>query len=48
MSLGFYGIFYMLITRRLFIPAGIIFILQYVGFALYVVYRGFPSQYPSL
>ncbi|OBT48117.1 hypothetical protein VE00_01030 [Pseudogymnoascus sp. WSF 3629] len=42
-SLGFYGIFYMLITRRLFILAAILFILQYVGFALYVVYRGFPS-----
>lgn len=33
----------MLIFRRLFIPAAILFILQYVGFALYVVYRGFPS-----
>jgi chromate transport protein ChrA len=33
----------MLITRRLFILAAILFILQYVGFALYVVYRGFPS-----
>ncbi|CZR66787.1 uncharacterized protein PAC_16688 [Phialocephala subalpina] len=42
-SLAFYGIFYMFITRRLFIPAAILFILQYVGFALYVVYRGFPS-----
>ncbi|KAH8764025.1 chromate transporter [Hyaloscypha finlandica] len=42
-SLGLYGIWYMLIFRRLFIPAAILFILQYVGFALYVVYRGFPS-----
>ncbi|PMD63856.1 chromate transporter [Hyaloscypha bicolor E] len=42
-SLGFYGMWYMLIFRRLFIPAAILFILQYVGFAIYVVYRGFPS-----
>jgi chromate transport protein ChrA len=42
-SLGFYGILYTLISRRLWIPAGILFILQYVGFAVYVVFRGFPS-----
>jgi hypothetical protein len=42
-SLGFYGVLYTLISRRLWIPAGVLFILQYVGFAVYVVFRGFPS-----
>lgn len=42
-SLGFYGIFYSLTTRRLWIPAAILWIMQYVGFALFVVFRGFPS-----
>ncbi|KAH8672051.1 chromate transporter [Tricladium varicosporioides] len=42
-SLAFYGIWYSLTARRLWIPAGILWVLQYVGFALYVVFRGFPS-----
>lgn len=33
----------MFIARRLWIPAGILFILQYVGYALYAVFRGVPS-----
>ncbi|KAK3897995.1 chromate transporter-domain-containing protein [Staphylotrichum tortipilum] len=42
-SLGLYGLLYMLVARRLFIPAGALFILQYVGYTLYVVFRGVPS-----
>ncbi|KAH6668735.1 chromate transporter [Halenospora varia] len=42
-SLAFYGIWYSLTARRLWIPAAILWVLQYVGFALYVVFRGFPS-----
>lgn len=42
-SLGFYGIWYNLIARRIWIPAAILWVMQYVGFALYVVFRGFPS-----
>ncbi|KAF1957152.1 chromate transporter [Byssothecium circinans] len=42
-SLGLYGIIYMFIARRLWIPAGILFILQYVGYALYAIFRGVPS-----
>ncbi|OXV05940.1 hypothetical protein Egran_06293 [Elaphomyces granulatus] len=42
-SLGLYGVIYMFIARRLWIPAGILFILQYVGYAIYVVFRGVPS-----
>src|SRR5579859_1083065 len=42
-SLGVYGIFYSLTSRRLWIPAALLWILQYAGFALYVVFRGFPS-----
>ncbi|EFQ97359.1 chromate transporter [Nannizzia gypsea CBS 118893] len=42
-SLGLYGIIYTLIARRWWIPAGILFALQYVGYALYVVFRGVPS-----
>jgi len=33
----------MFIARRLWIPAGILFILQYAGYAIYVVFRGIPS-----
>ncbi|KAG7294510.1 hypothetical protein NEMBOFW57_004585 [Staphylotrichum longicolle] len=42
-SLGLYGVLYMFIARRLWIPAGVIFVLQYVGYAIYVVFRGVPS-----
>jgi hypothetical protein len=42
-SLGLYGILYSLITRRLWIPAGILFLAQYAGYAIYVVFRGVPS-----
>ena len=30
-------------SRRWYILAGLLFVLQYVGFALYVVYKGIPS-----
>ncbi|SPN99768.1 uncharacterized protein DNG_02619 [Cephalotrichum gorgonifer] len=43
MSLGLYGIIYTFIARRLWIPAAALFVLQYVGYALYVVFRGVPS-----
>lgn len=33
----------MAVARRSFIPAAILFILQYVGYTLYVVFRGVPS-----
>jgi hypothetical protein len=42
-SLGLYGIIYMFIARRLWIPATVLFVLQYVGYALYAVFRGVPS-----
>ncbi|PNP78503.1 hypothetical protein FNYG_08133 [Fusarium nygamai] len=42
-SLALYGIIYTFISRRLWIPAAALFILQYVGYALYVVFRGVPS-----
>ncbi|KAL9104806.1 MAG: hypothetical protein Q9163_000304 [Psora crenata] len=42
-SLGLYGVIYMFIARRLWIPAATLFILQYVGYAIYVVFRGVPS-----
>jgi chromate transport protein ChrA len=34
----------MFIARRLWIPATILFILQYVGYAVYAVFRGVPSE----
>jgi chromate transport protein ChrA len=43
MSLGLYGVLYMLVARRLWIPAAILFVLQYVGYAIYVVFKGVPS-----
>lgn len=43
MSLGLYGIIYMFVARRLWIPAAVLFILQYVGYAIYAVLRGIPS-----
>jgi len=33
----------MFIARRLWIPAALLFILQYVAYALYVIFRGVPS-----
>jgi chromate transport protein ChrA len=42
-SLAVYGIIYTFISRRLWIPAGLIFLLQYVGYAVYVVFKGVPS-----
>ena len=42
-SLGLYGVIYILVSRRLWVPAGLLFVLQYVGYAVYVVYRGVPS-----
>lgn len=34
----------MFVARRLWIPAIILFVLQYVGYALYAVFRGVPSE----
>lgn len=42
-SLGLYGVIYTFVARRLWIPAGALFILQYIGYAIYVVFRGVPS-----
>lgn len=42
-SLGLYGIIYTLIARRFWVLAGILFVLQYVVYTIYVVLRGFPS-----
>lgn len=42
-SLCFYGIFNVLIAYHFWIPAGILFLAQYIGFAVYCVYRGIPS-----
>jgi len=42
-SLGLYGLIYTFIARRLWIPAAILFLLQYVGYAVYVVFHGVPS-----
>ncbi|KAK3327058.1 chromate transporter [Cercophora scortea] len=42
-SLALYGIFYTLLTHRLYIPAALLFIAQYVTYALYVVFKGIPS-----
>jgi len=42
-SLGVYGLINMLLDRRLFIPSIVLFILQYVAYALYVVFKGVPS-----
>lgn len=42
-SLGVYGVLYTLITWRLWIPSGLVFVLQYTGYAIYVVFRGVPS-----
>ncbi|KAF7542233.1 hypothetical protein G7Z17_g11755 [Cylindrodendrum hubeiense] len=43
MSLGLYGVIYAFVARRLWIPAVALFILQYIGYAVYVVFRGVPS-----
>ncbi|RPA98347.1 chromate transporter [Choiromyces venosus 120613-1] len=43
-SLAFYGLFYAIISRpRMLIPGLFFFILQYVAYAVYVVFRGVPS-----
>ncbi|KAK4209231.1 chromate transporter-domain-containing protein [Rhypophila decipiens] len=42
-SLGLYGIIYMFVVRRFWIPAAILFVLKYVGYAIYAVLRGMPS-----
>jgi chromate transport protein ChrA len=42
-SLGLYGVIYTFIARRLWIPSATLFVLQYVGYALYVVFHGVPS-----
>lgn len=42
-SLGVYGLINMALVRRYWLIAGLLFTLQYVGYALYVVFRGVPS-----
>ncbi|KAF3402126.1 Chromate transport protein [Talaromyces pinophilus] len=42
-SLGLYGVIYSFVARRKWIIAGALFILQYVAYAIYVVFRGVPS-----
>jgi hypothetical protein len=42
-SLGIYGLINMALARRYWPVAGLLFVLQYVGYALYVVFRGVPS-----
>ncbi|KAI9762600.1 MAG: hypothetical protein M1840_001193 [Geoglossum simile] len=42
-SLGLYGVIYVFIRRRLWVAAIFLFVLQYGVYALYVVFRGFPS-----
>ena len=42
-SLAIYGLINAFYSRRWYVLAGLLFVLQYVGFALYVVYKGFPS-----
>ncbi|CUS11462.1 unnamed protein product, partial [Tuber aestivum] len=43
-SLAFYGLLYALICQpRMLLPSAFIFILQYVAYAVYVVFRGVPS-----
>ncbi|KAI9786685.1 MAG: hypothetical protein M1839_006236 [Geoglossum umbratile] len=42
-SLGLYGVIYAFIGRRLWVPAILLFALQYGGYALYVVFHGVPS-----
>jgi chromate transport protein ChrA len=42
-SLGLYGVIYALVARHLRIPALLLFVLQYAGYALYVIFRGVPS-----
>lgn len=42
-SLGLYGIIYSFIARRKWMIAGVLFMLQYVAYAIYVVLRGVPS-----
>lgn len=42
-SLGLYGVIYTLIARRLWIPAGTLFVLQYVAYSLYVAFKDVPS-----
>src|SRR6266480_1327377 len=41
-SLGLYGIIYTFVSRRLWVPAGLLFVLQYAGYAVYVIFRGVP------
>ena len=43
-SLAVYGVIYAFVARRLWISAALFFILQYVGFGLYVHFQGFPSS----
>lgn len=42
-SLGICGLINMALARRYWPVAGLLFVLQYVGYALYVVFRGVPS-----
>lgn len=42
-SLCFYGFLNVFIVYRFWIPAGVLFLAQYAGFAVYCVYRGIPD-----
>ena len=42
-SIGVCGLINMALVRRYWPVAGLLFVLQYVGYALYVVFRGVPS-----
>ncbi|KAH8928045.1 chromate transporter [Atractiella rhizophila] len=42
-SLSFYGIFNMVVTRRYYVLAAGLFILQYVVYAVYVIFKGVPT-----
>lgn len=44
-SLGLYRVIYAFIVRRVWIVAGALFILQYVGYTLYIIFRGMPSPF---
>jgi hypothetical protein len=41
--LALYGVIYMFIARRFWIPAAMLFVFQYVGYAVCAVFRGVPS-----
>lgn len=38
-----YGLINAFYSRRWYVPAAFLFVMQYIGFALYVIYKHFPS-----